>query len=68
MTVNTETTPMPASLPLKVIDQDSKEGAREAIHIKINNLACNDNTGKGTSKKSLTAFQEQIGHLMGLSR
>ena len=47
----------------KIIDQDSKQvamEAREAIHIRINNLALNHNMGKCTSRKSSTNFLEQM--------
>ena len=51
----------------KIIDQDSKQVAREGIHIRINDPALNCNTGKCTSQKSLTTFLEQMDLQMSLT-
>ena len=55
-TVNLTTTPI---FHFEVIDQDGKQvtrDAREALHIRINNLALNHNTGKMYILKSSRAF------------
>ena len=40
------TTPEPTSPTIKIIYQDAKQVAREAIHIRINSSALHCNTGK----------------------